>query len=158
MEWIHRDCAELSDNHNSTLWNCHLCRKTPSLLHSLTSYVDDVQIKLTRLCDLNESLLKQLSQKTEDYEKVVQENNKLKELLSKHRIQEVALASKNQYEKKQTINNNKKQKAYNAHQQKHIERSAVISGSVESTSSRDVSHVRSGLSNMQYNYQIPIVQ
>ena len=35
---------------------------------------------------------------------------------------------------------------------------AVISGSVESIRSRGVSHLKFGLSNMQYSYQIPIVQ
>ena len=63
MDWIHQACAELSDNHNGVIWNCVKCRQSTATLTLLTNHVDEIKIQLTRLCDLNENLLGQLSKK-----------------------------------------------------------------------------------------------
>ena len=81
MMWIHHACAELEDSHSSVIWNCHFCRQSVTTLNSLTNHVEDIRIQLTRLCDLNENLLQQLSQKTTDYERVLEENYQLKQRL-----------------------------------------------------------------------------
>ena len=84
MQWIHHKCAHLDDTHNSVIWNCKKCRKTNITIDSLTSHVNEIKIQLTRLFDLNENLLGQLSQKTVDYETLLQENFQLKERLASY--------------------------------------------------------------------------
>ena len=81
MKLIHNQCAKLEENHLSPIWNCHYCRRIHEKLDSLTSYVEEMKIQLTKLCDLNGNLLQQLSQKTEDFEKLLQENTVMKQQL-----------------------------------------------------------------------------
>ena len=89
MDWIHQACAELSDNHNGVIWNCVKCRQSTATLTLLTNHVDEIKIQLTRLCDLNENLLGQLSKKTLDYDNILQENIYLKQCLLKYEQNEV---------------------------------------------------------------------
>ena len=77
MEWIHVDCAKLSQDHKLDTWNCEVCRQMPSNLNSLQNTVKSVQQELSKLCTLNADLLKMLATKTEECEIL---RNELKEM------------------------------------------------------------------------------
>ena len=82
MKLIQTVCADLNDSHDSPIWNCHKCRAMPERLDLLTSYVEEMKVQLTKLCDFNEKLLGQVSQKTVDCEKLLLENTVLKQQLA----------------------------------------------------------------------------
>ena len=72
MKLIHTVCADLNDSHESPIWNCHQCRAMPERLDLLTSYVEEMKVQLTKLCEkllLENTVLKQqlaLQQSTKD--------------------------------------------------------------------------------------------